>query len=112
MIQSGNAGTALSSEGSFIAKVFNITFGIDIMPTNPDTAHHQQARKNINSGLLKLRQNEDAIYRLCLDRLDPQLERMVADGEELDLPQYLSGCLWEILGRIIFGEPIGEKEKR
>jgi hypothetical protein len=82
------------------------------MPTNPDTAHHQQVRKNINSGLLKLRQNEDAIYRLCLDRLDPQLERMVVDGEELDLPQYLSGCLWEILGRIIFGEPIGEKEKR
>ncbi|KAJ6069719.1 hypothetical protein N7499_011606 [Penicillium canescens] len=95
-----------------MAKVFNITFGIDIMSTNPDTVHHQKVRKNINSGLLKLRHNEDAIYKLCLDQIDPQLERMRANREDLDLPKYLSGSLWKILGHIIFGEPIGEEEKR
>lgn len=91
-------------EGTLQDVLLSMILGAANIGSLSNRAEHKKMRKRLQPGFTsKALFEQESLLRLHMDRL---LERLAQDTGVIDLTQYFSTFLWDLIGDLSFGEPL------
>ncbi|KAH1466204.1 hypothetical protein KXX16_001666 [Aspergillus fumigatus] len=91
-------------EGTLQDVLLSMILGAANIGSLSNRAEHKKMRKRLQPGFTsKALFEQESLLRLHMDRL---LERLAQDTGVIDLTEYFSTFLWDLIGDLSFGEPL------